>query len=113
MRFKQFMEESQLEPLYFGCKNGPGHYVFRPDGNEVSRRDNPYAAWLKQHDAKIATGWGKQGVIVYKQFPEFVIIAYTDYTVDSRPGSNSMFLIPGNLSESEAIQQAKSLFPWA
>lgn len=108
MNFREFIED---QPLYFGCQNDAGHYVWSADHHIVSIK-NPIAYFLTKNDAQLAPiNTKEQGKAILHHFPEFTILAYWDYKVDKRPGSNSMFLIPGQKTPEETIVEIKKAFP--
>src|SRR5581483_5147457 len=106
MDFKLFMEDEKLvsaknvrEPLYFGCKKEEGHYVWTPSGERLSMYKNEDAHFLAYKDGRLAPKESyKTGRAILHRWPGFSIVAYWDNAVDSRPGSNSMFFLPGRLS---------------
>lgn len=90
-----------MRVYYFGCVGEPGHYMHNSD----LRHDwdfmykNPWALHLDDAFKGIRhkNGW--------------TAFAMTDYTVDSRPGSNSVFLAEGTFSEEEMVAIAYRFFP--
>ncbi len=116
----------ELQPLYFGCKHGAGHYLHDVHGNTVWRTlcEYPHGEYIGKNDGKLAPqdhkrqasikdGVARDFVFIRLRNPDAMLIAFWDYTVDSRPGSNSMFLIPGATDALDALKKAKELFPWA
>jgi hypothetical protein len=111
-----------IEPLYFGCGNGAGHYVW--DRYRANCWTGPLSEFLRKNDGKLAPTDGNnrqhEGEAALTTFhggidgaPEtFTVLAFWDRSVDSRMNSNSMFLLPGVLSRADAIAQAKEAFPW-
>lgn len=102
--------------LYFGCYRGPGHYLFKPGMREVYgselRKLLNFDSLLPPQDSN--TGYvatisrlGAWGVTA---------LAFWDYTVDSRGGSNSVFYAPSlTIEPDELMAQAREQFPqvWA
>lgn len=95
-------------PLYFGCKDGPGHFVFNADGSQ--RRDDD---WFLIADGGLQPeGSQREGVARLHHFNGVTIIAFWDRSVDKRPGSCSAFALKGKLSFFDARATAKQHFPW-
>ena len=99
--------EKQL--YYFGCMNGIGHYWYphRPtslpgvNSKIFNVIDGPF---LPGHSTKQGAG---QEVIV----GPLRILAWHDYTVDSRPGSNSVLVGLGYANAEEMYLAAETKFP--
>jgi hypothetical protein len=102
--------------LYFGCYRQAGHYLFAKGMRSVSDRTLRKLEYLDgklppQHDttpyvASISRlgGWG------------MTALAFWDYTVDKRGGSNSVFFAPSlTISPEDLLAGAKQHFPevWA
>lgn len=74
--------------FFFGCGSEKGHYMFprfsQSELPDVNRN-------LMEHiDGTFTPGWStKQGAAQFAQVGKISIIAWHDYSVDSRPGSNS------------------------
>ncbi len=108
------MESVVDGPLYFGAKGEVGHYVWSPNGERLGRiaHKNTRVEWFAYKDGQLAPkkDW-TPGKAILHHYPEFTIVAYWDYAVDKRPGSNSMFLLPGKLSGNETISEIQKTFP--
>lgn len=117
-----------VKVFYFGCIGDSGHYLF--DGE-----DSPYGdrvPW-KQYDTVTPfvgndfdgqrftpgrlvrdrwEGW-PQTQSVYKLTHEagWTMLGCWDRSVDTRPGSNSTFIIEGTHDFSAALEQARTAFP--
>jgi hypothetical protein len=118
MNFKQFLEveDVAMQPLFFGCVGGDGHYVYTSEGHYVPRSTNlPAGKFLQQHDGQLVPKTATQGAAQIHHFPDFTVIAAHDFSIDSRPGSNAMFLIPGQHNDAEALAMGQKIFPqlWA
>ena len=106
--------------LYFGCIGQSGHYLWVSEHYSVSN-----VSALKHHtgitmvnerflhfmDGAFVPPSGKQGVFRESIVPPFRIIAWSDYTVDSRPGSNSALLGYGYANADEILIDAINHFP--
>ncbi len=79
---------SNKRTYYFGCIGEKGHYMFPA----TRRSDFPGANYkVIQYIGGLYTpgGVAEQGKAQFSMIGPFTIIAWHDYTVDSRPGSNS------------------------
>lgn len=98
--------------LYFGCWRRPGHYYFRR-GMQNARRDDSITPWgysvdggLFPKGARIAQG---EAAVFHRD--GWTALAFPDRSVDSRPGSWSVFCIPETLPFDEALVCARAAFP--
>lgn len=88
---------------YFGCVGEAGHYMHTPEPGLSHSWDFMYSnPWGLSLDD------GFKG-LQYKD--GWTALAMHDYTVDSRSGSNSVFIAEGNLSEAEMVKLAYEFFP--
>ena len=95
---------------YFGCIDEPGHYVW----SATSKRKvyNKFTDWICKMDDLLTTKFeNNDGQGLLHQYDGFTILAFHDCSVDTRPGSNSMFIFYGTLSFSEVIHEANINFP--
>ncbi|HYD58948.1 MAG TPA: hypothetical protein VEC35_01240 [Noviherbaspirillum sp.] len=107
------MNQFAREWLYFGCHREPGHYLFtrgmRPlyfnrHLEKLNRLDQMLAP-QDTRDGYIAVitslgGWG------------FTALSFWDYSVDSRPGSNSTFFAPrAEMGVEELMRGSIEAFP--
>lgn len=107
--------------LYFGCVGRSGHYLFGkgevsvkqydlrfPDANhhlvEAFYRGGMLDGVLTPKDA--AQGKYQESII-----PPFRLVAWGDYTVDSRGGSNSVLIGYGYESAEQMLDDAPKCFP--
>lgn len=102
--------------FYFGCKNGAGHYAHDVRGNYLGRH------WLNKLDGRTAPKRNRaelpQGHCSLSYTtgndndPPYTLVSFWDRSVDSRPGSNSIFAIPGELKFEEALVAINTNFQW-
>ncbi len=94
--------------LYFGCMNGPGHYLFSRDGIKTY---GDWHRWIIKRDGLLAPVFCQvSGKALLHHYDGFTIIAFWDRSVDNRSGSNSMFIVPGIKDFEETIEIAKHSF---
>lgn len=96
--------------LYFGCHNGPGHYLWvegmiSTHAHGLPRNFDGLLAPQNTRKPYIASvsrleGWGMSA------------LSFWDYSVDSRPGSNSIIFAPSlTITPEEFLSEAKRRFP--
>lgn len=99
---------------YFGCwsKKEAGHYLV--DKNNRSVREDRIIKELlpSKIDGRLVPKENKkQGVGNLLIIEGWTVLALHDYSADSRPGSNSIFMEEGVFSKDEIIDMAKKEFP--
>lgn len=97
--------------LYFGCTIEPGHYLFNEAHKHLRYEDSPVPnldGGYVPHAAK----HGPEGVVRVTKLNGFTILGFRDNSIDTRGGSHSTFLVPGDLSYQEALDQAAAAFPF-
>ncbi len=103
-----------MRPLYFGCLHEAGHYVWGTDLTIRRYCDDadPQVRFLYLNDGRLAPHTdGGQSEARLTQYDGFAVLAMWDYTVDRRPGSNAMFLLPGVVTAEQAVTVSRSHFP--
>lgn len=98
---------------FYGCINEVGHHWLGADGSrpryQSFERIGPHA--LLRIDGGFLPPQAKHGVIYQSVIPGWTIIAMVDNSVDTRPGSNAAFVMPGELSTEQMIAAARHAFP--
>lgn len=107
--------------LYFGCGRDKGHFFWMSEWHSAMNRDALQRAtgldtvtenFLRAFDGTFTPMITAQGAYKLSSVPPFLIVAWHDYTVDTRPGSNSALLAVGyGGSAEEVIQDAPNWFP--
>lgn len=103
----------QPQCLYFGVwrKPAPGHYLYNPDGGWADGRRLPFlesildAGLLPQKEPQY------EGYLHRALIGGWTILSFWDRSGDSRPGSNSSFLVRGEHSTADALEHARAAFP--
>jgi hypothetical protein len=102
--------------LYFGCYRRPGHYLFKPGMREPY---SPDMRKLLNFDGLLPpqnNGAGYVATVSRLEAWGVTALAFWDYTVDSRGGSNSVFYAPSlTISPDRLLAEARERFPevWA
>lgn len=98
------------QPLYYGCHYQAGHFPFAPGMVKLRLRQS-----IARLDGGFTPKTYEQGKAKLTHLTGWTIIAFPDYTIDTRPGSHSTFVLPGKLTFEEALAEAKRIFPqvWA
>lgn len=100
--------------LYFGRIGDAGHYLWH---NERQQVRYPQSALIGDLWPAIDGGFlsvqKEEGLYLRTEKPPWTIIAWPDYSVDTRPGSNSAFLFRGfdDLSNDTLFREAFQIFP--
>lgn len=113
------MASAPITPiLYFGCLKDSGHYLWS--------KASGYCAQVPFHEIKTMTPWGlsiddgvfpssplrrRAGAVHHAQKDGWTLVYWADYSVDSRPGSHSTFVVPALLTKAELIEGARHLWP--
>ena len=105
------------DAYYFGCWGDSGHFMFNRDGETAERNARAILPPpLRVPDATLTPkGPQIQGVALLHHVEGWTAISFWDRSVDSRPGSNSTFILRGTLTWDEVIEQSRAAFPsvWA
>lgn len=95
--------------FYFGCWDDTGHRFYAPRGACVKGIVGP---WGYEVDGKLCPpGPQKQGVAALHHKDGWTALAFWDRSVDSRPGSCSVFLTEEELRYGPMIVRAVDQFP--
>lgn len=103
--------------IYFGTWSQAGHYYWTPNGGhpkgEDGRSDSlryktPFSPVDGNYTPKCHT---KQSTAAIHYRDGWTILAFHDYTVDQRPGSNGAFIFDTELSFERAVAEASERFP--
>lgn len=99
---------------YFGCRNGDGgHYLWNYEWNRVDYKlQREFRPWnIGEIDFKLCPRYGAQGIVKVHHKDGWSALAFEDFTVDDRPGSNSCFLIDKIVDFKEGIELAQASWP--
>lgn len=99
--------------LYFGCLDQPGHFLhFRQIRDRELFDMTP---WGTELDSKLLVSAkvpdNPNGVTALFQRDGWTAVAFWDRSVDSRPGSNSAFLVHALVTKEELLQMARKQWP--
>jgi hypothetical protein len=106
--------EKQL--FYFGCRTGfKGHYLHDSDGREMYPQSVKIEGFnssiLKVLDGTFTPKDWKESVYKESNVPPAKIVAWWDYSEDTRPGSNMVLIGFGYTTAEEMIDAAYIKFP--
>ena len=100
---------------FFGCVSTPGHYLWGADGREQ------YPLFRHFSDAlgvSLDTGVLKEagipdipGRACFLQRGGYSLVCWWDRSGDTRPGSNSAFIVEGDHSADEVLRLGVKFFP--
>jgi hypothetical protein len=102
-----------MKAYYFGCFERAGHYMWEP-GGAWGPRSAPHdfvSPWGRYPDGILAPKGQSQGVAALHHKDGWTAISCWDQSVDSRPGSNSTFLLEGTYTFAEGLELATQFFP--
>lgn len=102
--------------FYFGCLGQKGHFFYGGPGrySDAITREFPGLNHnvMNGIDGTFTPGFTtKQGIYQATEIGPVIIVAWWDYTVDSRPGSNSNLIGSGYANAEEMIDAAYEKFP--
>ena len=101
--------------LYFGCMRDKGHNLFDESGCSIRSRlvgiPNVNEQIFEIIDASFTSRDLTQGKYNDCVIPPLRIVAWWDYSIDSRPGSNSNLIGYGYESAEEMIDDSYKIFP--
>ena len=101
--------------LYFGCDQQPGHRVFGEGMNVYSHLHNSYLRQLMCFDRKLPPQDDRTPYIATVSRLEdwgLTALAFWDYSVDKRGGSNSVVFAPSlEIGPEELLVEAQARFP--
>lgn len=106
--------EAPALAYYFGCIAGhkPGHYLIDCHGRIVA--DPPHGLEPDKLDQKFAPQPRAElmrGRFKLTQILGWTFMGFWDNTGDTRPGSNSLFIMRGHMNAEQTMAAAASLFP--
>lgn len=102
--------------VYFGTDGRPGHFFFGGSSPYAPGLLNDFPGinkiLLLNIDGAFTPGnTARQGIYQVSIVPPVIIVAWHDYTIDSRPGSNSNLIGMGYENAQEMIDDAIKKFP--
>jgi len=95
---------------YFGCWEYAGHYLKDHTGKDVSMYDNGLP-WEQIDGVLCPDDTRKQGIVKIHHEKGWTAAAFWDYSIDSRPGSNSVLFAEDLLDITDIIGEFKETFP--
>ena len=95
---------------YFGCWNGCGHYLKDHASRDVNMYDNDLP-WALIDGELCPEDTRKEGIVKIHHRKGWTAAAFWDYSIDSRPGSNSVLFAEDLLDITDIIGEFKETFP--
>lgn len=106
--------ERAAASLYFGCWRQPGHYLWRPGMTKMPLAAFDLTPWGSGIDGRLFPPRARPGEGVAGVFHAegWTALAFEDRSVDRRPQSWSVYLVPAaDLTYAEALRVARLAFP--
>jgi hypothetical protein len=111
-----------MRMYYFGCHREPGHYFFAPGmvkdheaGGPMpfsTQEGEPIVPWGYHIDQALCPfGPQTEGLAKLNYKDGWTALAFWDRSVDSRPGSNSVFVLEGTHDFPTMLSHARDRFP--
>lgn len=98
--------------FYHGCIGGAGHYLWDAGPHKCwSGGGLPFRASILDAGLLDPQREQAEGVVRRVVIAGWTVLAFWDRSIDSRPGSNSAFVVEGEHSTADALQVAKQNFP--
>lgn len=105
---------------YFGCWNGPGHFLHKPGGDRAVERE-ARLPW-SNIDGRLCPGGDREacgrpvafeveGRAALHHLDGWTALAFWDRSVDHRFHSNSVFFVEGTTSAEDVLRVARERFP--
>lgn len=97
------------EILYFGCRGEPGHHI-HCKRSIVRLRDTP---WNTSIDGGLLaqTSQSHQGLCIHAVKDGWTAVSFWDRSGDSRPNSNSAFLVREEMTPFRLLELARQQWP--
>lgn len=96
--------------FYFGCMHSAGHSLWPEKGQSIYAGDAAKHLPWKSLDGEFNPN-EVQGQTMMRFKGGWTALGFADRSVDSRPGSNSIFFFNSRLSFDEAVAEAKKRWP--
>lgn len=97
--------------FYFGCIEVAGHYLWDHNLKYVQRKYNNVLPWENLDGVLCPQITNENGVVKLHHKEGWTAAAFWDYSVDHRPGSNSVFFAEGIHGVYHMIEFIKKRFP--
>ena len=103
------MITNPIEVLYFGCLREAGHYLHSKPYRRLNYEGTPWGVWLDT--GLLPKGEQYDGQVFSAKKDGWTAIAFWDRSVDTRPGSNSAFLVQADIPTDELMRLAREQWP--
>lgn len=99
-----------MRVYYFGCWERHGHYLRDHTGKMLSYSNNDLP-WDQIDGVLCPNDTQEQGVVKIHHAKGWTAAAFWDYSIDKRPGSNSVLFVEDLLDITTVISEFKETFP--
>lgn len=101
--------------LYFGCIDRAGHYLFHPVRGDLSWQETKDGTpWSDNIDGGLfgdsRRKW-EAGIVHTCKKAGWTGIAWADYSIDTRPGSHSTFVVAADITTEQLLQLSRQQWP--
>lgn len=100
-----------MKPMYFGCWTDVGHHLYDQNGQYVERATRDLLIAMGIDGGFLPKERREHGAAQCLWLGRVSVLSIHDFAIDSRPGSHSTFILPGNLSIAAAVKAAECAFP--
>lgn len=99
-----------MRVYYFGCQDRTGHYLKDHTGKDLPTFNNDLP-WDQIDGVLCPEDTQKEGIVKIHHKNGWTAAAFWDYSIDGRPGSNSVLFVEDLLDFSGTIAELKKRFP--
>jgi hypothetical protein len=98
---------------YFGCWDSIGHHLYTPGGRyaDDNIKNLLPCKWENLDGGFSPEETNTQGIAKLTHIEDWTIVSFWDYSVDTRHGSHSTFIIDEILDIDKALMAARNVYP--
>lgn len=100
-----------MKAYYYGTFQSPGHLLIEEGMKRVNSRVNTGLPFQARALDGFLPGNAPQNKIHLMHLDGYTLLLMGDYTVDKRPGSVAVFILPLRLGQQDALIAANKAFP--
>ena len=106
-----YLSGDEMRIYYFGCKEESGHFLWKPNQITTAHYQLSGLPWKYIDTALCPQTTSQQGVAKIHHKDGWTAMAFWDKSIDSRPGSNSVFFYEDLLEYDQMIEAFEEHFP--